>query len=87
VTEIGEEAPLAVIAVPPPTGVAVTVYEVIADPPLLAGAVNAIDVLPEVVEVGVTPVGAPGFVAGVTEEDDVEEFDVPAPLLAVTAKV
>jgi hypothetical protein len=59
---------------------------VIADPPLLAGAVNATDawVLPGV---ATGEVGAPGTVAGVTAEDAAEADPVPALLVAVTVKV
>jgi hypothetical protein len=60
---------------------------VIADPPLLVGAVNAIVAVPEAVLVAVTDVGAPGTVAGTTLEDEVDGDDVNNPLLAVTANV
>ena len=59
----------------------------IADPPLLVGAVNAIVAVPEAVLVAVTDVGAPGTVAGTTLEDEVDGDDVNNPLLAVTANV
>jgi hypothetical protein len=60
---------------------------VIADPPLLVGAVNAIVAVPDDVPVAVTDVGAPGTVAGTTLEDEVDCDDVNNPLLAVTANV
>jgi hypothetical protein len=60
---------------------------VIADPPLLVGAVNAIVAVPEAVLVAVTDVGAPGTVAGTTLEDEIDGDDVNNPLLAVTANV
>jgi hypothetical protein len=52
---------VAVIVGPPEAGVAVTVYEVIAYPPSLAGAVQetVADPLPGA---AVTPVGVPGVV-------------------------
>jgi hypothetical protein len=57
VTEIGDELPDAVI----PPGLEVAVYDVIAAPPSLAGAVNAtLAVVPETVAVPI--VGAPGTV-------------------------
>jgi len=58
---IGEVDPVAVI----PPGEDVTVYDVIADPPLLAGAVNGIVACP-LPAVTVPIVGAPGIVYGVT---------------------
>jgi hypothetical protein len=62
-------------------------YSVIADPPLEAGAVKVIVAFPGSLEVPITPVGAPGTVAGVTAIVAVEESDVYAPLLAWTANV
>ena len=59
----------------------------IADPPLLVGAVNVIVAVPDDVPVAVTDVGAPGTVAGTTLEDEVDGDDVNNPLLAVTANV
>ena len=59
----------------------------IADPPLLVGAVNAIVAVPDDVPVAVTDVGAPGTVAGTTLEDEVDGDEVNNPLLAVTANV
>ena len=70
-----------------PAGEDVTVYPVIADPPLLAGAVNVTVAAPEAALVAATDVGAPGTVAGTTLDDAVEADDVNNPLFAVTAKV
>ena len=58
----------------------------IADPPLLAGALHVNDtcVLPAV---PATDVGAPGVVRGVTEPDAVETVPVPAALVALTRNV
>jgi len=74
---------VAVCAVVPMNGV--IVYEVIALP-LLAGAVH--DTVAEVLpDVAVTPVGAPGAVAGVTEFDAADALPVPTALVAVTVNV
>ena len=58
----------------------------IADPPLLTGAlhVNETCVLPAV---PATEVGAPGGAAGVTADDAVETVPVPAALVALTRNV
>jgi len=74
-----------VVAVCPP-GEAVTVYPVMAEPPLLAGAVHDTDawVLPGV---ALTPVGAPGTVDGVTALEADEAAEVPPTLVAVAVKV
>ena len=58
----------------------------IADPPLLAGAVNVTLALP-LPAVAVPIVGAPGDPAGVTLLDAPEAALVPTPLVAVTVKV
>ena len=70
-------------------GFEVTVYPVIAEPPLLAGAVNETDACasPEVAE---TPVGATGTVAeaaGVTELDELLGTLLPIALVATTVNV
>ena len=78
---------LAVLPVPVnPPGLEVTVYRVIALPPLEAGAVKLTVAwaLPGVAE---APVGAPGTVAGVTEFEGADDGPVPAALVAVTVKV
>jgi len=87
VTVIGEDVPVAVTAVPPPAGVAVTVYPVIADPPVFVGAVNLTVALPllPLAEILVGTLGAIG--AGVTADDALEAVPVPTELLAVTVKV
>src|SRR5438132_1338420 len=72
-----------------PAGLEVTVYEVMALPPSLAGAVQETDAeaLPAVAE---TAVGAPGTVAGatgVTLLDASEEALLPTAFVAMTVKV
>ena len=57
-----------------------------ADPPLDAGAVKATEAL-ALPAVAVTPVGAPGTVAGTTALDGADAGPVPVPLVAVTVKV
>jgi hypothetical protein len=59
---------------------------VIAEPPLLAGGVKltAAWLFPAL---AVTLVGAPGTVAGVTDEEAPEVLPVPTALVAVTVKV
>jgi len=59
---------------------------VIAEPPLLAGAVqlNVADLVPRT---ALTPVGAPGTVLGVTAADAADAAPVPATLVALTVKV
>jgi hypothetical protein len=68
-----------------PPGDAVAVYELIADPPVEAGAVHetAACAFPGVAD---TPVGAPGVVAGVTVVP-VLVGPAPAALVAVTVTV
>ena len=74
---------VAVCAVVPMNGV--IVYEVI-PPPVFAGAVH--DTVAEALPaVAVTPVGAPGTVAGVTEFDAVDGGLVPTEFVAVTLNV
>ena len=77
--------PIIVLALNPP-GNAVTVYPVIADPPLLTGAVQptTASALPAT---AVTPVGAPGTVLGVTEVLADDATEDPATLAAVTVNV
>ena len=74
-----------VVAVAPP-GVAVTVYPVIGEPPLLAGAVHDTWAWP-LPATAVTAVGEPGIVVGVTAVLADEAGEVPAALVAVTVKV
>jgi hypothetical protein len=59
VTVIGDEAPLAVT----PPGLDVTVKLVIAEPPLLAGALNDTSSVVSVALPALTPVGGSGLVA------------------------
>ena len=83
VTVIGEDVPVAVI----PPGEAVTVYPVIADPPVFVGAVKLTVALP-LLPLAEILVGAPGAIAaGVTADDAVEAVPVPTELIAVTVKV
>jgi hypothetical protein len=79
---IGESLPLAVI----PPVLEVTVYPVIADPPVDAGAVN-VTVASPFPRTAETLVGAPGTVAGTTELLVPEETLVPLGLVAVTVNV
>ena len=65
---------------------AVTVYEVIAEPPLSAGAVNEITEDWSAV-VAVTFVGAPGILAGITADELAELVEVPAVFVAVDLNV
>ena len=76
---------LAVLEVNPP-GEDVTVYEVIAEPPLDTGAENVIVASP-FPRVAVPIVGASGVVAGTTELLVPEETLVPCALVAVTVNV
>jgi len=64
----------------------VTVYLVIALPPLLDGAVQ-LTVAAALPAVAVTPVGAPGTSLGVTALDGDEAGPLPLALVAVTVKV
>ena len=84
VTVIGLAVPVAVRAVPPVTE-QVAVYPVIADPPLLAGAVNATVAWP-LPAVTVPIVGAPGTVRGVTWTVP-DAAPVPAEFVAVTEQL
>src|SRR5665648_624107 len=73
------------VAVAPP-GDAVTVYPVIDEPPLLAGAVQltVAEAFPGVAD---TAVGAPGTVLGVTAALATDASEVPTLLVAVTVNV
>jgi hypothetical protein len=79
---IGDEPP---VAVNPPV-FEVTVYPVIAAPPLFVGAVNVIVACP-FPAVALTPVGAFGTVAGTTELLVPEDVLVQTAFVAVTVKV
>ena len=69
-----------------PPGFEVAVYELMAAPPLEAGAVQATvtEPLPAVTEL---TVGAPGTVRGVTAAEGAEAGPVPTALVAVTVNV
>ena len=83
VTVIGEDVPVAV----KPPGEEVTVYPVIAEPPLSLGAVKLTVALP-LLPVAEIIVGTPGAIGnGVTAADGVELVPVPMALVAVTVKV
>jgi hypothetical protein len=56
-------------------------------PPLLAGAVHDTTDWVLALEVAVTPVGAPGAVAGVAAAEAADDVLVPAELVAVTVNV
>ena len=58
-----------------------------ADPPLEAGVVHATTDWVLALEVAVTPVGAPGVVAGIAGEEGVDAGPVPTPLVAATVNV
>ena len=68
-----------------PAGLEVTVYEVMALPPSLAGAVQE-TVAWALAAVAETAVGAPGIVIGVTELDGVDAALEPTALVATTVK-
>ena len=69
-----------------PPGDEVTVYPVIAEPPVLAGLVHVI-VACEAPAVALRPVGAPGVLAGITAVDASEAELVPRELVAVMVNV
>ena len=77
-------APVVLTVAPP--GDAVTVYPVIGEPPLLAGAVQrtVAEAFPGVAD---TAVGAPGTVLGVTAALATDASEAPAALAAVTVNV
>jgi hypothetical protein len=72
------------VPVCPPEDVAM--YDVIADPPLLAGDVN-VTVACALPPVAVPIVGAPGTVAGVTPFDAADAAPVPSAFVAATVNV
>ena len=81
VTVSGEADPVIVTPL-----LAVTVKLVIADPPLLAGAVKETVALASPAA-AMTPVGAFGTVEGVAGLEAVDSADVPIELVAVTLNV
>ena len=70
-----------------PAGEDVIRYPVIADPPLLAGALKLTVVNPDELLEADVMVGAPGTVAGVTDAEAVEESERATPLNAVAVNV
>jgi hypothetical protein len=70
----------------PDASSAVTVYEVIAEPPLFSGAVNETTADAFAV-VAVRPVGGPGILAGITADDAAESVDVPEAFVAVVSNL
>ena len=70
-----------------PPGDEVTVYPVMAAPPLDAGAVHDTTDWVLALDVAVTPVGALGTAAGMAGAEAAEAGPVPAELVAVTVKV
>ena len=78
---------LAVLVATIPPGTEVTVYKVIALPPLEAGAVKGTLTEVALSLTAVPIVGAPGTVAGVTAAEAVDAGPIPTPFVAVTLKV
>lgn len=77
-------APVVVAVLPP--GLALTVYRVIEDPPLLTGAVqDTIALVPP--RVATTPLGADGVVLGMTAVEAAEAGEVPIAFVAVTVNL
>ena len=72
------------IGVPPPDGVAMISYSIIADPPVTVAAPIVTDADVAVAAVADTEAGAPGTVAGVTAADAVDAADPPLALFATT---
>lgn len=75
-----------VVQVRPP-GLDVTVYPVIAAPPVVVGAFHDTTDTPFALEVAVTLVGAPGAEAGIAGADAVEAALKPDAFVAVTVNV
>jgi hypothetical protein len=73
-----------VIGVPPPVGVAMISYSVIADPPLFVAAPIFTVAVVAVAADALTVAGAPGTVAGVTAAEATEAADPPLMLFATT---
>jgi len=78
---------VAAVAQVNPPGLEVTVYPVMADPPLLAGAVQDTTDWVLAFDVAVTPVGAPGVVAGMAAAEGAEAGPAPKVVEAVTVNV
>jgi hypothetical protein len=73
-----------VIGVPPPVGVAIISYSIIADPPLFVAAPIFTVAVVAVAADALTVAGAPGTVAGVTAAEATEAADPPLMLFATT---
>ena len=72
------------IGVPPPVGVAIISYSVIADPPVFVAAPTLIVAVVAVPADALTVAGAPGTVAGVTAAEAADAADAPLMLFAIT---
>jgi hypothetical protein len=72
------------IGVPPPVGVAIISYSIIADPPVTVAAPIDTDADVAVAAVADTEAGAPGTVAGVTAADATDAVEPPLTLFATT---
>jgi len=70
-----------------PPGFDVTVYPLIAAPPVVVGAFHDTTDTPSALEVAATLVGAPGAVAGIADADAVEAALKPDAFVAVTVNV
>ena len=70
-----------------PPGFEVIVYPVIAEPPVLAGALKLTTVAPDALLDADVIVGALGVVAGVIDAEAVDESDRATPLYAVAVNV
>jgi len=70
-----------------PPGLEVTVYAVINEPPLLAGAVHETTDEPFAADVAVTAVGTPGAPRGIAPSDTRDETDEPDTFDATTVNV
>ena len=75
------------IGVPPPDGVAIISYSMIADPPVTVAAPTVTDADVAVAAIADTEAGAPGTVAGVTAADATDALDPPLTLFATTLYV
>ena len=75
------------IGVPPPVGVAMISYSMIADPPVTVAAPIVTDADVAVAADADTEAGAPGTVAGVTAADATDALEPPLTLFATTLYV
>ena len=69
-----------------PSGLEVTVYEVIGEPPSDAGAEKVTDAVPSLADTAVMA-GEPGAPVGVTDDDGADDGLVPSAFVAVTENV